>query len=91
MSFESLRNNLVIIGQSSIEDARNSLGRYGYSEDDFSISVVDDTQPTAGLFPYRGRVTFKHKPTGKEKTYYAGHESTWAAEFEIDLQHGYFT
>ena len=90
MSFDSLRNNPLISGRSSLEDAKSAVERHGYSEDDFTTSVIDDTQPTSGLFHYRGRVHLKYNPTGKDKTYQIGQGSTWAAEFEMDLESGYF-
>lgn len=43
MSFDALRNNIIIVGRASVEDAENSLKRHGYSEDDFAVSVTDDT------------------------------------------------
>jgi hypothetical protein len=90
MSFDTLRQRVFLVGQSSIEDAENAVKRYGYSEGDFTVSVVDDTQWQGELVPIKSLINFRYNPTGIERNYKAGMDSTWPAEFEMDLRGGVF-
>jgi hypothetical protein len=84
MSFDTLRQRVFLVGQSSIEDAENAVKRYGYSEGDFTVSGQGE------LVPIKSLINFRYNPTGIERNYKAGMDSTWPAEFEMDLRGGVF-
>ncbi len=83
---------MSIINETELEDYRNALEKYGFSESDFEeISEEDTTESSGnGTFVPTGKVTIKCKTSGIEKVYKAGNDSKWPAQFEDDLSSNYF-
>ena len=90
MEIKALRDNVMLIGHSTIEDVESALDRFGYSQDDFDFKVQDDTQYSSGLYHTYSTVHVTYKPNGIKRSYAAGHQSAFAAEFERDLQGGFY-
>ncbi len=78
------------IEQSELDDARAELRKFGYSEDDFTFKHVPYKHLGAGVAPIVADMVVMNTSTGKEKTYDAGHGSSWLAEFSDDLRDGCF-
>ena len=72
-------------------------GEFGRCIVDAKLRVVnfelteqrDAGGPKEGYFP-TGTITVTYKPMGIEREYSGGHLSTWAAEFEFDLNRNVF-
>lgn len=75
---------------SELDDAYAELRRFGYSEDDSTFTHVPYKHLGTGVAPVVADMVVKGTSTGKEKTYDAGHGSSWATEFSHDLRDGYF-
>jgi hypothetical protein len=83
--------NKFLAEESELEDFKNSCGAYGYKTTDFELSTESAPEKRNEIFPLKGTITIKHKPTDKSKTYKAGHGSKWASEFDEDLKTGFFS
>lgn len=81
---------MAIIGKSENDDFRKAINDLGLDPDDFSIQEEQDPVSASGVAPVTGRVTVQRKSTGIERTYEAGHGTSWAASFEDDLRRGVF-
>ena len=86
----ALRDNDKLIDNSEIEDVEKAFERLGYSTDDFDFKVEDNTDYSFVLHHIKSTVHVTFKPKGIKRSYQAGHQSTFAAELERDLQSGVF-
>ena len=80
----------MIISASEKKDFDNILQDAGFSVDDFEVIPHDTTAGGPGVHPITGTVNIRRTSNGKEKTYKAGHTSTWPTDFSTDLDQGYF-
>ena len=81
----------MLINSSEKEDFENSLKEFGYNSEDFELREDDQTvSHEHTISPVQGKITVRNKKAGKEKTYDAGHLSTWPSEVHTDLENGYF-
>jgi hypothetical protein len=85
------RNHPMITDQSELDDFKAVLTKYGHSEGDFELSSEEAPLPIGNVSPVTGSVKVKHKMTGIERTYGAGHGTAWVVEFEKDLEAGRFS
>lgn len=83
-------NQLDLLTDDQLEDFRGALGKNHCAEEDFELQVVADAPASQGIYPIAVSVTVRRKSTGAERTYSCGHGSTWPADFEVDLDHGFF-
>lgn len=91
MKVRALRDNVHLLGLSSIEDVEHALEKAGYQEDDIYFVVTETSSPSADeLYHIYSTVQTTHKASGKTRTYNSGHNSTWAFEFERDLKSGFY-
>jgi len=90
MEIRALRDNINLVGRSSIEDAEKALDHLGYSADDFEFTVEDKTDYSTALHHIYSTVHVTYKPKGITRFYDAGHQTAFAAAFEQDLQSGVF-
>jgi len=79
-----------MIGESEIEDFKNSILSRRLDQSDFELTKHEEPMRGVGVQPIKGNVTIKRKSSGKHKTYKAGHLSSWPAEFDQDLKRGIF-
>ena len=80
----------MIIDDSEKEDFISAIRGRDLDPSDFELSEEEDPMKGRGVQPVTGRVIIKRISTGIEKTYKAGHFSSWPAEFEQDLKRGIF-
>jgi hypothetical protein len=78
------------VDQSEMDDAYAEMRNLGYSEDDFTFTYVPYKHLGAGVAPVIADMVVMNTTNGKEKTYDAGHGSSWPAEFSDDLRSGFF-
>ena len=90
MEVKTLRDNINLVGRSTIEDIECALDRLGYADDDFEFKVEDKTDYTPDLHHIYSAVHVTYKPRGIKRSYDAGHQTAFAAAFEQDLQSGVF-
>ncbi len=79
-----------MVNDSEREDFTQAINHHGLDVDDFELTEQRDQPIGTDVQPITGQVTIRRKSTGAEKTYDAGHGSSWPAEFEQDLQQGGF-
>jgi hypothetical protein len=77
---------MSIIDSSELEDYKKLLHDYGYAEDDFEVFPIKHPMKGSGIQPITGEVKIKHRKTGIERIYNAGHMSNWVSDFETDLR-----
>ena len=84
---------MVLITDSERQDFERVILEAGLSIGDFALKEKQDEFPTAGVAPRTGTVTVTYVPTTLDsrtafttRTYRAGHDSAWPAEFERDLK-----
>lgn len=90
MEVKALRDNMNLVGHSTIEDVESALDRLGYSENDFEFKVEDRTDYSTEFHNINSTVHVTYKPKGITRSYEAGHNTAFAAAFERDLQSGVF-
>ncbi len=81
---------MSIIDPSELEDFNASLQKYGYTQDDFELSEIENPIKAGGIQPITGQVTIKNKISGVERTYKAGEQTAWVIEFDNDLRRKIF-
>jgi hypothetical protein len=86
---QDLKAALSVIGQDEVEDARKLIASCGFRADEFVFTQHADNPP-AHVALVTGTVTWSRKATHCQKTYVAGHSSSWLSEFEADLRGGVF-
>ncbi len=79
-----------MVDESEMEDFKKSISDIGLDVVDFEIKKQEDTMKGTEVQPITGTITICRKSTRKEKTYRAGHGSTWPVEFSDDLKNGIF-
>ena len=78
---------MTIISPTEMEDFNRILAQHAYTKDDFELTGQEDPHPAGGgVAPITGHVTVKHRESGVERTYKAGHGTAWVVEFENDLR-----
>lgn len=90
MEIKALRDNINLLGRSTTEDAEAALERSGLNPDDFEFKVSDQTDYSGAFYNTRSTVEVTYKPKGITRSYQAGHQTAFAAEFQRDLQSGVF-
>jgi hypothetical protein len=82
--------NHFVVHDSELKDAA-AVQHSNYNDDDFTVTLTDDKSlPSTGIGPVTGSVTVMYNPSGKQRTYKAGHNSAWPAEFQQDLTNGFY-
>lgn len=79
-----------MILDSEKEDFEQAVRDNGFAVDDFELIEQQDLPSGGEIYAITGTVTIKRKSSGIEKTYRAGHGSTWPTEFSDDLNVGTF-
>lgn len=83
---------MTIISPTEMEDFNRILAQHGCTKDDFELTGHEDPLPASGeVAPVTGHPTVKHRESGVERTYKAGHGTAWVVEFENDLNAKAFT
>jgi hypothetical protein len=90
MEVKALRDNIKLLGKTSIEDAERALERSRLPVSDFEFKVSDQTDYSGAFYNTRSTVEVTYKPEDITRSYRAGHQTAFAAEFERDLQNGVF-
>jgi hypothetical protein len=78
------------IAEDELADAYTELRRLGYDETTFTFRHAPYKHLGAGVAPIVADVIVTNTANGSEKTYDAGHGSSWPAEFSDDLRAGVF-
>ena len=79
-----------IISGSEKVDFYSLIKRHGFQEKNFELTQQRDQTSDTGIYAITGTVTIRCPRVGKEKTYKAGHCSSWLAQFNDDLASGVF-
>ena len=79
-----------MICDSERDDFEQVIKDKSFDPNDFELTESRDKPTGTDVQPITWHVTIKRKSTGIEKIYKAGHFSSWPAEFDQDLQRGYF-
>lgn len=74
-----------MVHKSEREDFRNSIKSVGLDPSDFELIEKEDL-PSGTIYRLTGTVTIRRRSNKREKTYRAGHGSSWPAEFDCDLK-----
>lgn len=78
------------IDQSELDDAIRVLERLGFDAGVFTFTRTPYKYLGTGIAPLVADMVVENTTNGKQKTYDAGHGSSWPAEFSDDLQAGLF-
>jgi len=81
---------MSIIISSELEDFKAALQKYGYAEEDFELSEIENPIEAGKIQSITGEVTIKNKKSGIERTYKAGEQTAWVIELEDDLKRKVF-
>jgi len=76
----------MLIDETEMEDFREACESRGYADDEFTLAIMDTSQPGAGIHAVTGTVTVRREATGAERSYSCGHGTAWVAAFETDLK-----
>ena len=79
-----------MISDSEMEDFKAAILEAGFEVADFNPVQVDDPTPAHGVHAVTGTVTVHWQSTDIAFAYPTGHDSSWLADFEADLQAGQF-
>jgi hypothetical protein len=79
-----------LLDSSEVQDYFSAIKKLGFTQSDFELK--EKQFPTSGgpIYVIKGSVTITRKSTGIERTYPAGHGSSWPASFHDDLTKGIF-
>ena len=80
----------MIIDESEREDFLRTITEKGLDPTEFTLKEKEESMKGTVIQSVTGHVTVKRKATGAEKTYKAGHGSSWPADFARDLDRGLF-
>ena len=69
------------------EDFENICKKYGYQPGDFILTDHDNPTPAGAIAPL-SRIVIVQRTIKRE--YQGGHDTSWLANFEIDLRNGFF-
>ncbi len=78
------------ITDSEMEDFDVAILQAGFSVADFSVVDLEDERTAKGPHPITGTVTVHRQSVDIAFAYPTGHDSSWLADFEADLQAGQF-
>src|SRR5262245_58845436 len=87
---QDLQQAFSLLGQDEIDDAHAEIRSLGYDEGDFTFTRIPYTHIGTGVAPTIEDMVVMNTVNGKEKTYDAGHGSSWPVAFAEDLRTGYF-
>lgn len=76
--------------QSEIDDAFDELERQGFDAGSFTFNRTPYKYSGTEPAPLIADMVVMNTANGKQKTYDAGHGSSWPAEFSDDLRAGLF-
>ncbi len=79
-----------MISDSEMDDFQAAILEAGFEVADFNPVQVDDPTPAHGVHAVTGTVTVHRQSTDIAFAYPTGHDSSWLADFEADLQAGQF-
>ncbi len=79
-----------MISDSEMDDFQAAILAAGFEVADFNPVQVDDPTPAHGVYAVTGTVTVHRQSTDIAFAYPTGHDSSWLADFEADLQAGQF-
>ena len=79
-----------MISDSEMDDFQAARLEAGFEVADFNPVQVDDPTPAHGVHAVTGTVTVHRQSTDIAFAYPTGHDSSWLADFEADLQAGQF-
>jgi hypothetical protein len=79
---------MPLVGDSEVQDFWSAVADAGYSNYDFELSEIEDSQPTSGIYALRGKAIVRRKSTSVTRQYSAGHATAWVADFEVELRGG---
>ena len=79
-----------MVGDSEKQDFYSSIKQHGFQENDFELTQQREPTSGTGIYAITGTVTIRCKPNEREKTYKAGHGSSWPSQFHDDLASGVF-
>lgn len=86
---QDLQSALKVLAQDEIDDAHELLRRSGFRSSDFEILQGSDASPPT-VTPLTGSATVRRKSNRVQRTYTAGHVSSWLLQLENDLKAGLF-
>ena len=69
-----------------MKDFNTAIQEAGYSRPDFRLETSEDDLLTERAGPRTGAVKVTNVKTGMSRTCPAGFDSTWPAQFTVDLQ-----
>ncbi len=82
---------LKLIHQSEKEDFITELKNTGYQESDFWFVEYNQVEHKSGdFYALSGKLIVISKKSGNQREYNTGSDSSWVAEFAIDLQNGFY-
>ncbi len=85
-----MAHGFTVLHESEVLDFNSSIKQLGFVEGDFDFSQTS-TPLSSGLFhTITGTVTVRRKSTGVQKSYSAGHGSSWPVSFHDDLANDVF-
>ena len=83
---------LKVICESELQDFKAELQKFSMDKSDFCLLEEDTTVVSSNSsYSITGNVILIHKKTAKVKTYKAGNNSHWIADFHRDLENKFFS
>lgn len=79
-----------MINSSEIEDANAAIEAKGFLIEDFEFLPAEDPVTEDGVHSVTGTIKITRISNGNNRTYHAGHGSSWPADFAKDLEWGVF-
>jgi hypothetical protein len=81
---------LKLIQESELEDFKKELTKFGLQKCDFCLLEEENAAANTSQLP-SGNILIIHKKSTKIKTYPAGNNFHWVADFHRDLQNNFFS
>jgi hypothetical protein len=83
---------MSLIDKTERDDFNQLVKQAGFTEEDFTLSAVADLAPASGgiIYPDTGTVTVRCVKTGIERSYRAGHATSWPYDAGEDVKRGEF-
>lgn len=83
-------SKFTILGDDEVQDFHTSITRLGFTAAEFELGETRSPPTKSTEYAIAGTVTVTRKINGIQKTYPAGHMSSWPASFHDDLTKGTF-
>lgn len=90
ITIEGRVQKLKLIHETELEDFKKELSKFGLQKCDFCLLEEENAAANTAQLP-SGNILIIHKKSAKIRTYPAGNNFHWVADFHRDLQSNFFS